>query len=169
MNRILKTISFSLVMLLAVSVNAQKFGYINTQELISQVPEVKEANSNIETYRKQLQDKYQNMIQSLQGKYQALEQKQAGGDISPKMLEAEAVKLKDEEKKIAEFEQSSQQKIVDKSETLLKPLRDKIQTAIDQVAAENGYDYIFDASLGVLLYADKTTDVSTLVKTKLGI
>lgn len=163
--------SFLLIAILgvAVSASAQKMGYINTQELISQVPSVKEANSNIETYRKQLQSKYENMIKSLQTKYQGLEQKQATGDISPKQLEAEALKLKEEEKKIAEFEQSSQQKIVEKSELLLKPLRDKIQKAIDDVASENGFDYIFDASLGVILYADKTTDVSPLVKAKLGL
>ena len=169
MKIILKSLMMVAVLGFTFSASAQKFGYINTQELISQVPSVKEANSNIETYRKQLQGKYENMIKSLQGKYATLEQKQQGGDISPKQLETEALQLKEEEKKIAEFEQSSQQKIVQKSETLLKPLRDQIQKAIDEVASENGFDFIFDASLGVILYADKTTNVSDLVKTKLGL
>jgi len=169
MKNILKPLMFLAIMAFSLSASAQKMGYINTQELISQVPSVKEANSNIETYRKQLQSKYENMIKSLQTKYQALEQKQAGGEIAPKQLESEALLLKEEEKKIAEFEQSSQQKIVEKSELLLKPLRDQIQKAIDEVAKENGFDYIFDASIGVILYADKSTDVSTLVKAKLGL
>ncbi len=169
MKYLLKSLLLITIVSFTFSASAQKFGYINTQELISQVPSVKEANSNIETYRKQLQGKYENMIKSLQTKYQGLEQKQASGDISPKQLEAEALKLKEEEKKIAEFEQSSQQKIVEKSELLLKPLRDQIQKAIDDVASENGFDYIFDASLGLILYADDTADVSTLVKTKLGL
>lgn len=169
----MKTIFRSLVLVAILSISfsasAQKFGYLNTQELIASVPSVKEANANIETYRKQLQGKYENMIKSLQTKYQALEAKQKSGEISPVQLEAEAQTLKTEEQKIAEFEQSSQQKIAQKGETLLKPLRDKIQKAIDEVAAENGYDYIFDASMGVILYADKVTDVSALVKTKLGL
>ncbi len=169
----MKTIFRSLILVamlsFSLSASAQKFGYINTQELIASVPSVKEANSNIETYTKQLQGKYENMIKSLQTKYQALEAKQQTGEISPKQLEAEAQLLKAEEQKIAEFEQSSQQKIASKGETLLKPLRDQIQKAIDDVAAENGYDYIFDASMGVILYADKVTDVSALVKTKLGL
>lgn len=169
MKNIFKTFIFLAVLGLSYSASAQKMGYINTQELISMVPSVKEANSNIETYRKQLQGKYENMIKSLQTKYQSLEQKQASGEIAPKQLESEALKLKEEEKKIAEFEQSSQQKIVEKSELLLKPLRDQIQRAIDDVAKENGFDYIFDASVGVILYADKTTDVSPLVKAKLGL
>jgi len=169
MKTILKSVALVAIMSLSLSASAQKFGYINTQELIASVPSVKEANTNIETYRKQLQGKYENMIKSLQTKYQSLEAKQKTGEISPKELEGQALQLKEEEKKIAEFEQSSQQKIVQKSETLLKPLRDQIQRAIDDVASENGYDYIFDASMGVILYADKVTDVSALVKTKLGL
>ena len=169
MKTILRSLILVAMLSFSLSASAQKFGYINTQELIASVPSVKEANSNIETYTKQLQGKYENMIKSLQTKYQALEAKQQTGEISPKQLEAEAQLLKAEEQKIAEFEQSSQQKIASKGETLLKPLRDQIQKAIDDVAAENGYDYIFDASMGVILYADKVTDVSALVKTKLGL
>jgi outer membrane protein len=169
MKTLVKSAALLIMITMSVSLSAQKFGYINTGELISNVPSVKEANSNIETYRKQLQSKYENMIKSLQTKYQTLEVKQKSGEISPKQLEVEASQLKEEEKKIAEFEQSSQQKIAQKSESLLKPLRDQIQSAIDAVASENGYDYIFDASTGTILYADKVTDVSAMVKAKLGL
>jgi len=148
---------------------AQKFGYINTAELLQNMAEVKEANANIETFRSQLLKKGQEMLQSLQTKYQDLERKQAAGEISPKQLEVEAQTLKAEESKILEFEQSSQQKIIDKSESLLGPIREKIQRAIDDVATENGYTYIFDYSTGFVLYADASTDVSSLVKAKLGL
>ena len=69
---------------------------------------------------------------------------------------------------IAKFQQEIQQKLYEKSEALLKPIRDKIQNAIDQVAKENGYSYIFDQSMGILLYADESVDVSAKVKAKLG-
>lgn len=151
------------------TLEAQKFGYINTAELLQSFSEVKEANANIETYRSQLLKKGQEMLQALQTKYQTLEKKQAAGEISPKQLEVEAQALKAEETKILEFEQDSQQKILNKSETLLNPIREKIQTAIDAVAAEGGYDYIFDYSTGFILYADSSTDVSAAVKAKLGI
>ena len=67
------------------------------------------------------------------------------------------------------FEQDSQQQILKKSEDLIKPLMDKINPGIKEVAAENNYDYIFDYSSGFVLFADKTTDVSQQIKTKLGI
>ena len=150
------------------SLNAQKFGYVNTQELIQSIPEVKEANANIETFTKQLQKKGQDMLKGLQAKYASLEQKQGRGEISRLDLEKEGEKLKAEEQQLIQFEQDSQQKIVAKSETLLTPLREKIQSAIDAVAAENGFVYIFDYSTGFVLYADQSTDVSALVRAKLG-
>ena len=148
--------------------SAQKFGYVDTQSIIQDIPEVKEANSNIETFRSQLQKKGQDMLQALQRKYQDLERREAQGEISPKLLEQEVAKLKQEENQILVFEQESQQKILQKSEDLLTPIRDKIQKAINDVAAENSFDYIFDFSTGFVLYADDASNVSALVKTKLG-
>lgn len=149
----------------SMTATAQKFGYINSQELISQLPEVKEANANIETLKTQLQKKGQDMIAALQKKYSQLEADR--DNYSPKQLEAEALKLREEEQKIAEFEQTSAQRIMTKSEELLKPIQTKINDAIKAVASENGYAYIFDTSLGVVLYADPGTDVTALVKAKL--
>lgn len=147
---------------------AQKFGYVDSQAIIEKMPEVKEANSNIETFRTQLQKRGQEMFQALQNKVQELQRRESQGEISPKALDVEMQKLKTEENQILQFEQESQQKIFEKSESLLSPIRDRIQTAIDEVAAENGYTYIFDFSTGFVLYADSSTNVNTLVMAKLG-
>lgn len=164
--QLITVISFCFISL---GLNAQKFGYINSQELIAEIPEVKEATSNLETYQAQLAKQGQDMLTRLQTKYQDLERKQASGEISPKQIEVEVAKLKEEENQLMAFEQSSQQKLMEKNETLLAPIRDKIQAAIDDVAAENGYTFIFDYTSGFVLYADATTDVSSLVKAKLGL
>jgi len=151
------------------SVHAQKFGYINSQQLMQDIPEVKEANSNIETFKSQLQKKGQDMVKNLQAKYADLQKRQESGEIAPKQLEGEAQKLKDEEAALMKFEQDSQQKILKKSEDLIQPLMDKINAAIKEVASEKGFDYIFDYSTGFVLFADESTDVSSLIKAKLGL
>ena len=161
--------TIAVTMIVTSALSAQKFGYINSQLLISQIPEVKEANANIETLKKQLEKQGQDMVTSLQTKYQDLEKKQAQGELSPKQIELEAQNLKQEELNIAKFQQESQQKIFEKSESLLKPIRDKIQSAIDEVAKENSYQYVFDQAVGILLYADQSTDITAQVKSKLGI
>lgn len=170
MNKLIKSLLFTVAFAaLTVSVQAQKFGYINSQELIGQLAEVKEANAKIETLKKQLQKKGQDMITALQTKYTDLQKKQTDGLLSPKEVETQAALLKQEEVKLGEFEQTSQQKIYEKSEELLSPIQNRINNAIKEVATDNGYTYIFDTSMGLVLYADPGTDVTTLVKTKLGL
>jgi outer membrane protein len=170
MNKIFKSLLLTVAFAaLTVSVQAQKFGYINSQELVSQLPEVKEAEAKIETLKKQLQKKGEEMLATLKTKYNALQKKQTDGLLSPKEIDAEAATLKNEEAKLTAFDQTSQQKIYEKSEELLTPIQSRITTAIQEVAKDNGYTYIFDISLGLVLYADPGTDVSALVKVKLGI
>ena len=168
MKKFVTFLLFGICLMATIAVSAQKFGYINSQELIQQIPEVKEANAELETVKTQYEKQGQDRISALSTKYQALERKQAQGEISPKQLEVEAQALKQEEMDIAKFQQELNQQLIEKSEELLKPIRDRIQNAIKEVALENGYTYVFDWSMGIILYADESTDVSGLVKTKLG-
>jgi outer membrane protein len=52
---------------------------------------------------------------------------------------------------------------------MYKPILEKADKAIKDVAKENKYDYIFDASGGAILFAKDSDNVLSLVKTKLGI
>jgi outer membrane protein len=160
---------FSMFLLMAVSANAQKVGYLNTQELISLMPEVKEANSQLEVMKTQFSKRGQDMLQALQTKYQEFQRKQSNGELAPIEAEKQAQSLKEEEQALMNFEQESQQKLMAKSEELLQPMQDKVNNAIKMVAQENGYAYVLDISQGSILYADPASDVSALVKAKLGI
>lgn len=158
-----------LLSIASLGLEAQKVGYINSQELISLMPEVKEANSQLEVMKTQFSKRGQDMLQALQTKYQDFQKKQANGELAPVEAEKQAQALKEEEQTLVNFEQESQQKLMAKSEELLQPMQDKVNNAIKMVAQENGYSYILDMSQGSILYADPTADVSALVKTKLGI
>lgn len=156
----------------AFSADAQKFGYLNSAEILSGMTEVKQADSSMEALQKQLQKKGQQMVQSYQTKLQALQKKEQAGELSPKQIEDEAAKLRGEEEKIGKFQQDMEKQIMEKRNTLLQPIFDKVNSAIKDVAKENGYNYIFDRNAqqgSTILYADETQDVTTLVKTKLGL
>jgi Skp family chaperone for outer membrane proteins len=49
----------------------------------------------------------------------------------------------------------------------MQPILDKVNAAIKAVAEEHGYQFIFDAQSGVILYADESADITALVKAKL--
>lgn len=168
-------LKYSIMLIIAVTMTAtayaQKIGYVDSGSLLSLMPKVKEAESNLETLGKQLQAKGQKMMQDFQVKYQDLERRAQAGDIAPKDQEAQVALLKDEENKILQFEQEMQTQLATKREELLAPILDEVRNAIQAVAKENGYTYIFDGSpgVGVLLYADESTNVTSMVKAKLNI
>lgn len=159
----------TLLVCMAMSIQAQNFGYLNSAALLSELPEVKQADANLESLQKQLQKKGQQMLEELQKKYQDLDARQKGGGLAPKQVEVEAQKLKADEVKLQQYEQDMMKQIQTKREELLKPIIDRVNVAIEGIAKANGYTYIFDSSAGMLLYADEAKDVTNLVKAKLGI
>jgi outer membrane protein len=169
------TLKYALMMafglLLSMTAQAQKFGFVNSGSILEAMPQVKEAESNLEALGKQLQAKGEKMMQDFQLKYQELERKVQAGDITPKAQETEAAMLEEERNKILQYEQDMQKQLSDKREALLSPILAEVKTAIDAVAKDNGYTYIFDGSpgVGVILYADESTNVTSLVKGKLGL
>jgi outer membrane protein len=64
-----------------------------------------------------------------------------------------------------EFQNSAQEDIEEKQFDLLKPFQDKLQKAINDVAKEGQYSYIFDTQ--ILLYSDGGEDITASVKKKL--
>ncbi|NOT36747.1 MAG: OmpH family outer membrane protein [Saprospiraceae bacterium] len=169
---VLKYFFILIVLIFTSQVKAQtapKFGYLNSQSLLVEIPEVKQANSNLEALQAQLEKKGQLMVADLETKYKDLQRKEQSGEISPKALEDEAKKLKELEAEIGKYEQDVQKQLLAKRQELLQPIYDKINKVIKEVATENQFTYIFDSSSGILLYAQESMDVTALVKTKLGI
>lgn len=66
---------------------------------------------------------------------------------------------------IAEFQQSSQQKIIEAQSKKMAPVGQKIKTAIDKVAKTLGFDYVIDKS-ALVVYNGK--DITAEVKKELG-
>jgi outer membrane protein len=144
-----------------------KLGYINSRELLEMMPEIKKADSNLQIYAKSFQDQLQSMSKEFEKKgqdYQAQEKTMTDAVKEVKMKE-----LQDLQNRIESTNQSAQDKVAKKKEELYSPILDKADKAIKEVAKEKGYDYIFDASAGMLLYAKEGDNILALVKAKLGI
>ncbi len=168
MKRIVKITALLLMVFGAMNaVQAQKFGYVNSSAILAEMPEVKQMEANLEALQKQLQKKGQSMVEQLQQDYAVVQQKAASGDLSPKQQEEEAKKLEDQQAEIAKFEQDMMKQLQDKRNKELQPILEKVNQAITDVAKENGFQFIFDE--GVILYAEESQNVESLVKAKLGL
>jgi len=123
----------------------------------------------VESYQSILRKQGQQMVQDLKAKYDALDERDKRGELSPKMKNDEVESLKIEEQKLGEAQQNMSKQLQDKRHDLYQPILDKVNKAIDEIAKEAGYQFVFDTSTGILLYADPTQDISEKVKSKLGI
>lgn len=148
----------------------QKLGHVNTGNVMEKMPEVGKANEALGKLQDSLTTVLDTLTARFQNKYQkALMAVQEGTltKIQQSQLEKE---LQDEQAKITEFQQYSQQAMGLRRQTLITPLLEKLQDAIDAVGKENGFQYIFDVSTGAMLFAsESSTDIGPLVEAKLGI
>lgn len=151
----------------SVTVSAQKYGYVNAAEILSALPEMKAADSNLEGLQKQLQKKGQQMVQTFEADYMALQKQVQEGGLSPKQQQEESAKLEARQQEIAKFEQQMVADLQEKRAQLLEPIYKSVNDAIEAVAKENGYQFIFDQQ--TLLYGEESADVSSQVKSKLGL
>lgn len=156
---------FAIFCIATISTNAQgKYGHINSQEVMRSMPGVDSLQIKIQEFQQELQTTYQTMVDEFNNKKDAFD-KQAGTMTSSvrKMKEDELYTLQN---RIVEFQNNVQTDIEEKQFILLKPYQDKLQKAIDDVAKEKGFTYIFDTQ--ILLYSGGE-DITPLVKAKLGI
>lgn len=130
--------------------NAQKFGFVNSQEILGEMPEVKQAEANLEALQQQLQKRLQASIEQLQTDYVDIQRKVEQGELSPRQQEVEAQTLQERQQKLAGEEQDMVNQIQAKREELLEPIYARVNEAIAEVAKENEFTFIFDQA--VLLY-----------------
>ncbi|RQO30127.1 hypothetical protein DBR32_11105 [Taibaiella sp. KBW10] len=150
--------------LMAIGANAQKIGYVNANELLATMPEMVKANKDLEAYAKTFEDTYKTMGTELQTKFEAYNK--TGKTLTDAVREAKESEIAALQKRVSEYEQSSQDKIEAKRNELVKPVLDKAQKAIKEYAAANGYDYILNAES--VLFAKDSDNVTPQLKTKLG-
>lgn len=152
------------------SINAQtknKFGHINSQELLELMPEKTEADNKLEEFGKQLQKQLQTMMTERESKVADYMENEATMSEIIAQTKAEEIQMLDQ--RIQSFQQTAQQSLAKKEGEVYQPILDKARQAIQDVAKENGFTYIFDVSAGSLLYQPEGDDILSLVKVKLGI
>lgn len=162
------SLMMALTLCVTFSAQAQKFGYTSSQAILMELPDVKRADAKLETLQKQLESKGKQMVQAYQTKGAELQKRYEEGTMSQVDLDRESQTMAKEEQKIVAYEQDMMKQLQDKRAELIQPILARVQDAIDAVAKEKGYQYIFDQSTGVLLYAKDEDDITAAVKAKLG-
>ncbi len=148
--------------------NTQKFAHINTQELLAAMPESDSAQNKIEELAQNYELQLEEMQVELNKKYDDyLQNRDSYADLIRQTKEAEIAEMN---QRIQQFEAIASQELQTQRNELLRPILEKANNAIRQVAEDNGFLYVFDISQGnPVYYSEKSVDILPLVKEKLGL
>lgn len=144
-----------------------KIGYINFNQLIDQMPQMKTVQTSAQAYQKQFVDVLQGMQTELTTKGQAYEAARA--TMTDAIRAQKETELQDLNKRMQDYNTTAQQKVQEKYNELAKPVVDQAKAAINAVAKEKGYTYVLDTTQGEPIVAPPTDDLMAAVKLKLGL
>jgi outer membrane protein len=169
MKKILLAISL-FTLFLGMQLSAQKYGHLNSGNLLQSLPQVKTADAQMKTFQEGLMKKGEEMAKAFEQKFQAYAAKVQNGELSQIQRKQQEETLEKERNQIMAYEEEAMEKVATKREELLKPILEKVDAAIQAVGKENGYLMIFDTSIpNVILFVRDIDDVEPLVRKKLGI
>lgn len=149
----------------------QKYAYIDSEYILGNMPDYVEAQAELDRLAAQWQREIESKFKSIDSMY--------------KKFQVEAITLPEKMKKsredaiiAAEKEAKDLQKrrfgkdgdLFKKREELVKPIQDKVFTAISSFAKDKGYAFVFDvAGSMTIVYADPKWDINDQIMQKLGI
>lgn len=149
---------------------AQKYACVDTEYILSNVPEYRQAQKELEEVSVQWQKEVEVKFQAVDRLYKAF---QAEAVILPADLKAqkenEIIAAEKEAKNLQKQRFGNDGDLAKKRSELVKPIQDRIYNAIEKVAQEKNYSVVFDKAGGAtILYVDNKTDISDLVLAELG-
>lgn len=166
MQKLFTGMLLTLGLIVAGNVSAQtKIGFISSQELIQVMPETKKADSMLQDFRSAL---IQSATEKQNAFYAAIDKfnkdstgmTQAQKDVKRAELTKIGQELSGEEERI-------QQQLQQKQQELLAPINKKAFDAVQSVAKESGYTFVFEKE--ALLVAPPGENILPLVAKKLNI
>lgn len=154
----------------ALQMSAQKIGYINTEKILSVIPEYRSAQAQLENLGKQYSEKIESEYSKIEAMYQTYQQQK--GSLSAQARVQRENEIISREQTVKELQKTyfGQDGLMQKkSEELLNPLKERVDAAIKKIAENGNFMIIFDTSLmqGVA-YAREGDDLSGLVIKALG-
>jgi len=153
------------------SLFGQKFGYVDTDFVLSKIPEYQQAQAELNTLSLAWQDEIQNLYKEIEGMYANLQAEEVL--LTKEMKDERMAKVKERENEVKEY----QKKVFGfeglfflKKKELVKPIQDRIFDAVEKIAKSHRLQIVFDKSGDlVMIYTDPIHDYTDYVLDELGL
>lgn len=165
-----KSIFLILIFLFSTNLIAQRVGFMSSDMIRNKFPEAQRAEqriqSNVEEWKRSLEE-FDVKIQNLE--LEIKKNRLIWTDNERLEAEAKLAQHRTDKKQFAQkhFEPGGEYDVLVK--TIWKPIEEKIYAAVQEVAAEERYDYVFDKSLQPVPYTNYKYDLTISILKKLGV
>lgn len=158
---LLFTSSFSLAQL--------KIGYIDSDAIMDNLPDVQDARQKLDALIKDWQAELNKMENDWKSKYDDYEKRKLiMTDQTRSETEAALVKLENDIAQYREKKFGTNGELFQKQDELMKPVQNKIFNVLKEIAEEENYDFVFDRSGDIMfLYAKEQYDITSKVLDRL--
>ena len=155
---------------LTLSIQAQKFAYVDTDYILNKIPDFKQAEDKLDEISSDWQKEIENKYADVEQMYRAYQQEQVLLTDDMKEKREEAIFKKETE--ISNLKNKYfgiEGNLYLKRQELIQPILDKISDATQQLAANNKYAIVFDSSSDIImLYKNNNYDKSDKVLDLMG-
>lgn len=147
-----------------------KVGYMNTQEVLSQLPERERVEKELQAF---IADKQEQLSERATEYQDAVAEYQSNRpDMTPQEIQTREQELTEMQTALDEFDQTLRQQIQQKRQELLSPLLDRVDKAIAAVAESEGLDFVLNEATNtgnpLVFYAsDNQMNITEQVVTRL--
>ncbi|MDY6327629.1 MAG: OmpH family outer membrane protein [Bacteroidales bacterium] len=150
---------------------AQKYAYINSEYILSQIPEYKEAQAELDRVAVQWQREIESKFATIDSMYKRYQVESITLPEQIKRSREEAIIAQEKAAKDLQKKRFGQDgDLFKKREELVKPIQDRVINAVNDYAKERGYAFVFDTAGDLtIIYADQKWDINDAVLQKMGI
>ena len=146
-----------------------KIGYVDSDSIMDKFADAQDARQKLDAFIQDWQAELTKLENSWKVKYDDYEKRKLIlTDQTRADMESELIKLEQQISEYREKKFGTNGELFQKQDEIMKPVQNKVFTAIKDVAKDEDFDFIFDRSGDVmLLFAKDQYDVSALVLEKL--
>jgi len=156
------TLTLIIILLMVIGANAQRYAYVDSEYILSNIPEYKDAQDYLNdlsvTWQSEIEAKFaeiSRLYENFQNEAVLLPQELR------KKREAEIVSKEQQIHELQQRKFGSEGELDQKRKELIQPIQEKVYNAISKIAVEKNYGFVFDKAAGLsILYTDPSLDIS---------
>lgn len=166
-----KLLIVTILVLGAYASQAQRWCYVSSEYILNKMPEFSAAQKQVDALSDTWAKEIDNRSADIAKMYRTLEAEKAL--LTDEMLKRRKSEIELKEKELSDLQQKRfgfEGDLFKKKQELIKPIQDKVYNAVQRLAREKQYDFVFDKSGELLmLYANTKFDKSDEVLELMGI